>query len=45
MKKVIYSPTKYIQGPNELAHICDYAMDLGISGAYAIVDPFILSHY
>ncbi|EGC92448.1 glycerol dehydrogenase [Turicibacter sp. HGF1] len=45
MKKVIYSPTKYIQGPNELAHICDYAMDLGISGAYVIVDPFILSHY
>lgn len=45
MKKVIYSPTKYIQGPNELAHICDYAIDLGISGAYAIIDPFILTHY
>lgn len=45
MKKVIYSPTKYIQGANELAHICDYAMSLDITGAYAIVDPFILTHY
>lgn len=45
MKKVIYSPTKYIQGPNELLHIYDYAKDLGCKGAYALVDPFILEHY
>lgn len=45
MKKVIYSPTKYIQGPNELSHICDYANDLDLMGAYAIVDPYILNHY
>ena len=44
MKRIICSPTKYIQGPNELAHICDYALSLTINEAYAIVDPFILAN-
>ncbi len=45
MKRVIFSPTKYIQGANELAHLCDHALSLDIKGAYAIVDPFILANY
>ena len=45
MKRVIFSPMKYIQGVNELAHICDYALSLNIKEAYAIVDPFILANY
>lgn len=45
MKKVIHSPTKYIQGPNELLYLGDYAKDLDSKSVYAIVDPYILDHY
>jgi len=45
MKKVIFSPSKYIQGEGELNNLYTYATGLGEKGAYAIVDPFILDHY
>lgn len=45
MKTVIYSPTKYIQGPDELTKLHDYIQPLAKTGAYAIVDPFILDTY
>ena len=45
MKKVIFSPSKYIQGAHELENLHTYFHNLGDKGAYAIVDPFILDNY
>lgn len=45
MKKVIFSPSKYIQGAHELESLHEYFANLGNKGAYAIVDPFILDNY
>lgn len=45
MKKVIYSPSKYIQGAHELENLHKYFTNLGEKGVYAIVDPFIMDTY
>lgn len=45
MTQVIYSPSKYIQGGGEMLKLGDYCLHMGARGAYAIVDPFILSQY
>jgi len=45
MKKVIFSPAKYIQGEHELENLYNYSSTLAEKGAYAIVDPFILDNY
>lgn len=45
MKRVVFSPSKYIQGPGELGNLQQYFTNLGKKGAYAIVDPFIVDNY
>lgn len=45
MNRIIFSPSKYIQGPGELGNLQEYFEKLGKKGAYAIVDPFILDNY
>ncbi|OMF94898.1 glycerol dehydrogenase [Paenibacillus sp. FSL R7-0337] len=45
MPQIIYSPSKYIQGNGEIARLGSYCLQMGDKGAYAIVDPFILSRY
>jgi glycerol dehydrogenase len=45
MKRVINSPSKYVQGSNELSNLNIYASSLGKKGVYAIVDPFVLEHF
>lgn len=45
MKRVIFSPSKYIQGPGEIHNLQQHFTNLGKQGAYGIVDPFILSAY
>lgn len=45
MKKIIASPTKYIQGEGELNHLYEHTAFLGTKGAYGVVDPFILDTY
>lgn len=45
MTQIICSPTRYIQGNGEIRKLGDYCSQLGTQGAYAIVDPYILSVY
>ncbi len=45
MKRIINSPSKYIQGKEELSNLGEYAVKLANKGAYAIIDPFIMEHY
>ncbi|OKP80747.1 glycerol dehydrogenase [Paenibacillus helianthi] len=45
MTQMICSPSKYIQGKGELSQLGRYCAQLGAKGAYAIVDPYILSVY
>lgn len=45
MVQIIYSPSKYIQGSGEIARLGGYCLQMGAKGAYAIVDPYILSRY
>lgn len=45
MNQIIYSPSKYIQGSGEISKLGAYCTEMGAKGAYAIVDPYILSTY
>ncbi|MEK3686092.1 glycerol dehydrogenase [Paenibacillus sp. FSL R10-2736] len=45
MSQIIYSPSKYIQGSGEITRLGVYCLQMGARGAYAIVDPYILSLY
>jgi glycerol dehydrogenase len=45
MSQIIYSPSKYIQGSGEITRLGVYYLQMGARGAYAIVDPYILSLY
>lgn len=45
MRQTIISPAKYIQGRGEIRNLGEYYSALGSRGAYAVVDPFILSSY
>lgn len=45
MTRAIFSPSKYIQGAGEINNLQKYFTNLGEKGAYAIVDPFIMSNY
>lgn len=45
MTQIICSPTRYIQGKGEISKLGDYCSQLGAKGAFAIVDPYILSVY
>ncbi|MCL6602741.1 MAG: glycerol dehydrogenase [Paenibacillus sp.] len=45
MTQVTCSPSRYIQGAGEIRKLGDYCVQLGVKGALAIVDPFILERY
>lgn len=45
MSRIISSPSKYIQGKNELSKLRTYTSLLSNQNVYAIVDPFILNIY
>lgn len=45
MLKIINSPVKYIQGPNEINNLVNYYNNLGSKGAFFIIDPFIFKNY
>ena len=45
MKKIINSPSKYIQGRNEIANLATYYKLRGNSGAYLLVDKFIFDNF
>ena len=45
MQKIINSPGQYIQGEGELSNLASHYSALGKTGAYIIVDAFILSIY
>ncbi|MDL2267132.1 glycerol dehydrogenase [Desulfovibrio sp. OttesenSCG-928-G15] len=45
MKRVIYSPSKYIQGPHLLEDLHGIVSMLGTQGAYAVVGPSALAKY
>lgn len=45
MARVIFSPSKYIQGAGEINNLQKYFTSLGEKGAYAVIDPFIISNY
>lgn len=45
MSQIIYSPSKYIQGSGEITRLGVYCQQMGARGAYAIIDPYILSMY
>lgn len=45
MKKVICSPGSYIQESGEIKRLANYYKELGVKGAYIIVDKFIYDTY
>lgn len=45
MAKIINSPSKYIQGRNEIANLASYYKLRGNSGAYLLVDKFIFDNF
>ncbi|WP_379153677.1 glycerol dehydrogenase [Paenibacillus sp. sgz5001063] len=45
MTQLVCSPSKYIQGKGELAQLGLHCLQLEAKGAYAIIDPYILSVY
>lgn len=45
MLKLIFSPSKYIQGENEVSRLAKYYENLGKKGAYLLVDKFIYDNY
>ncbi|WP_314392230.1 glycerol dehydrogenase [Leptotrichia shahii] len=45
MTKIINSPSKYIQGKNEIANLATYYKLRGNSGAYLLVDKFIFDNF
>jgi len=45
MVKIINSPSKYIQGKNEITNLATYYKLCGNSGAYLLVDKFIFDNF
>ena len=45
MTKIINSPSKYIQGKDEIANLATYYKLRGNSGAYLLVDKFIFDNF
>lgn len=45
MRKIISSPGRYIQGEGELNNLSDDYKELGTTGAFVLIDQFILSVY
>lgn len=45
MRKIINSPSKYIQGKDEIANLATYYKLRGNSGAYLLVDKFIFDNF
>ena len=45
MAKIINSPSKYIQGKNEITNLATYYKLRGNSGAYLLVDKFIFDNF
>ena len=45
MVKIINSPSKYIQGKNEITNLATYYKLRGNSGAYLLVDKFIFDNF
>lgn len=43
--KIINSPSKYIQGKNEITNLATYYKLRGNSGAYLLVDKFIFDNF
>ena len=41
-EKIINSPSKYVQGKDEIANLATYYKLRGSKGAYLLVDKFIL---
>lgn len=45
MQKIIFSPSKYIQGSGEIRKLATYYKNLGQKGIYLLVDKFVFDHY
>lgn len=45
MTRIIFSPSKYIQGNGEIKKLATYYKNFGIRGAYILVDKFIYENY
>ncbi|WP_068268783.1 glycerol dehydrogenase [Caviibacter abscessus] len=45
MSRIIFSPSKYIQGKDEIKKISSHYKNLGTKGAYILVDKFIFDNY
>lgn len=45
MRKIINSPSKYIQGKDEISNLASYYKLRGNSGAYLLVDKFIFDNF
>ena len=45
MKKVIFSPSTYIQGRKEIKNLAKYVKELDKISAYIIIDEFIYNNY
>ena len=45
MAKIINSPSKYIQGKNEITNLATYYKLRGNNGAYLLVDKFIFDNF
>lgn len=45
MLKLIFSPSKYIQGEDEIQKLAGHYKNLGQKGAYLLVDKFIYDNY
>lgn len=45
MRKIINSPSKYVQGKDEIANLATYYKLRGNKGAYLLVDKFIFDNF
>lgn len=45
MTRIIFSPSKYIQGPGEMKKLKDYYLNLGNKGAFILVDKFVYENF
>lgn len=45
MRRITNAPLKYVQGAGAMGHLKEYADILGKTGAYALIDGYILDHY
>lgn len=45
MKRIIFAPSKYIQGEGEIKRLAEYYSKLGKTGAFVLADSFIAANY